>query len=567
MKRFPISVVFAWTVFAVAWFLPVIEGGKTLHDGMLPGWEAFRVALSGGDEGLWWERGLRTLTALSNGLVLASVFVFLRRPSARLHAWLAWSFLIATILDSTWAWSSEYVSALRVGYWLWVGSFAAMTFALFATRLRPRTVTAVFVAATIVAALFWFYRNNQARQYFVVRIVDEETGRGVPLVELKLQNDVKYWTDSAGVAAFDEPSLNGREVFLGIRSHGYEYPQEILFGRGAKIRIEPGKLRELRVRRTMIAERLYRLTGEGIYRDSVMAGLPIPVGEPLLNARVLGQDTVSAAVYRGKIFWIWGDTIGTAHWNFSVSAATSDLHDDPAVAVNYSYFTDAEGHTKQMLPLQGEGLVWIEGLIPMKDPQGEERLIATYTRQQGLQFPDECGLALFDDARELFKPWVPIPCTKAHVSSHPFLHDGYWYFYPSLRVLNDWNAIQDSSRWEKRDVQLPPNAKRPSCVVWNEYRRRWVALLEDTGDVYYAEAMQPEGPYTKAVKIIHHDRYNFYNVATHPFFNEEGGRVIYLEGTYTDSFSASTEKTPRYNYNQVMYRLRLDDQRLRGTQE
>lgn len=42
-------------------------------------------------------------------------------------------------------------------------------------------------------------------------------------------------------------------------------------------------------------------------------------------------------------------------------------------------------------------------------------------------------------------------------------------------------------------------------------------------------------------------------MASHSFFNQEGGRVIYLEGTYTDSFSGAKEKTPRYNYNQVMY--------------
>jgi hypothetical protein len=317
----------------------------------------------------------------------------------------------------------------------------------------------------------------------------------------------------------------------------------------------------------MIAERLYRLTGEGIYRDSVMAGLPVPVKEPLLNGQVLGQDTASAAIYRGRIFWIWGDTIGPAYGNFSVSAATSDLRDDPAAAVNYRYFTNTEGHSKEMLPLPREGLVWIEGLIPMKDPHGAERLVATYTRQDGLKFPDECGLALFNDVKEVFEPWAQYPCTKGHVSSHPFLHDGYWYLYPSLRVPNDWNAIQDRNRWETRDVQLPPNAKRPSCVAWNAYRQRWVLLLEDTGDVYYAEARRPEGPYGEAIRIIHHDAYNFYNVATHAFFNQDGGRVIYLEGTYTDAFSNAKETTPRYNYNQIMYRLRLDDPRLGAAQK
>jgi hypothetical protein len=428
-------------------------------------------------------------------------------------------------------------------------------------RLVLRIVTVLIVAGLPSSCV----RAGTSR-YFVVRVVDAETGRGVPLVELKLPNEVKYWTDSAGVAALDEPSFGTREVFLSIRSHGYEYPEETPLGRGTNVRIEPGTMRDVRVRRTMIAERLYRLTGEGIYRDSVMAGLPVPKNVSLLNAQVLGQDTASAGIYRGKIFWIWGDTIGAAHWNFSVSAATSDLRDDPAVAVNYHYFTDAAGRAKEMLPLPREGLVWIEGLIPMKDPDGEERLIATYTRQDGLKFPDECGLALFD-AQQAFKPWVQLPCTKSHLSSHPTLHDGYWYVYPSVRVPNNWNAIQDPQQWKKRDVQLPPNAKRASCLVWNEYRQRWILLLEDTGDVYYAEAAQPEGPYSEAVKIIHHDEYNFYNVVTHTFFNQEGGRVIYLEGTYTDSFSGATEKTPRYNYNQVMYRLRLDDSRLRKAQE
>ena len=425
------------------------------------------------------------------------------------------------------------------------------------------------LCVTVMSAgvLLWSCAANGTSEYFVIRVVDEDTGRGVPLVELKLPNEVKYWTDSAGVAALDEPSFGGREVFITVRSHGYEYVEETPLGWGTNVIIEPGRIRELRVRRTMAAERLYRLTGEGIYRDSVMADLPVPVKEPLLNAQVLGQDTVSAAVYRGKIFWIWGDTIGPAYWNFSVSAATSDLRDDPAVAVNYSYFTDNEGRSKPMLPLPGKGLVWIEGLVPMKDPSGEERLIATYTRQDGLKLPDECGLALFDDALEMFKPWVQMPCRRNHYSSHPFLHDDYWYFYPSLRVPNNWSAIQDSTQWEQRDVQWPQDGKRPSCVVWNEYRQRWILLLEDWGDVYYAEAAEPEGPYGRAVKIIDHDKYNFYNVATHTFFNQEGGRVIYLEGTYTVTSEGEREKTPRYNYNQVMYRLLLDDPRLREAQE
>jgi len=420
-----------------------------------------------------------------------------------------------------------------------------------------------------LVALAWLpsCRALPTSQYFVIRVIDDETGRGVPLVEIELPNQARYWTDSAGVAALDEPSFVGQEVFITLRSHGYEFLGETVLGRGVVVTVGPGEAETVSVRRTMIAERLYRLTGEGIYRDSAMAGLQAPLTRPLTNGYVLGQDTVSAAIYRAKIFWIWGDTIGPDYWNFSVSGATSELQDDPAAGVNYDYFRDSQGRAKEMLPLDGNGLVWIEGLVPMTDPQGEERLIATYTRQSGLEFPDECGLALFDDARQVFEPWVPMPCRRPHYSSHPFLHDGYWYFYPWLRVPNDWNAIQDVAEWEEREVALPSNARRVSCVVWNEYRQRWILLMEDFGDVYYAEARQPEGPYGSSVRIIHHDDYNFYNVTTHTFFNQDGGREIYLEGTYTDSFTNAPEKTPRYNYNQVMYRLSLDESRLLPAQE
>lgn len=415
--------------------------------------------------------------------------------------------------------------------------------------------------------LLWLCKDHEATKYFVIQVIDQDTGRGVPLVELKLPNEVTYWTDSAGVAALDEPSYENSEVFIAVRSDGYEFVEITPLGRGANIKIAAGGLKQLQVRRTMIAERLYRLTGEGIYRDSVMAGLPTPLDEPMLNAQVLGQDTVSTAIYKEKLFWIWGDTIGPAYLNFNVSAAVSDLQDDPAVAINYQYFSDSEGRSKEMLPLTGEGLVWIEGLIPMLDPHGEERLIATYTRQDGLQFPEECGLALFNDALQLFEPWVQMPCKGSHYASHPFLHDGYWYLYPWRRVPNDWYAIQDPSKWEERDVQFSEGAVRISAVAWNAYRKRWIVLMASSGSVYYAEASQPEGPYGEAVKIIHHDQYNFYNVAMHTYFNQDSGRIIYLEGTYTDHFSDAKTRTPRYNYNQMMYRLQLDEPRLRDAQK
>src|SRR3954451_21414431 len=37
--------------------------------------------------------------------------------------------------------------------------------------------------------------------YFAISVVDDQTGRGVPLVQLKTTNDVCYYTDSNGLVA------------------------------------------------------------------------------------------------------------------------------------------------------------------------------------------------------------------------------------------------------------------------------------------------------------------------------------------------------------------------------
>jgi hypothetical protein len=82
------------------------------------------------------------------------------------------------------------------------------------------------------------------------------------------------------------------------------------------------------------------------------------------------------------------------------------------------------------------------------------------------------------------------------------------------------------------------------------------------GEIYYLESERPEGPWHKAVKIVTHDKYSFYNPTQHVFFDQDGGRTIYFEGTYTHTFSGNPQQTPRYDYNQIMYRLDLADERL-----
>src|SRR5439155_20261049 len=231
--------------------------------------------------------------------------------------------------------------------------------------------------------LFFAVTAHPAGQdLFRITVVDDQTGRGVPLIELRTVNNISLWTDSNGIIAFDEPGLMGQEVYFHIKSHGYEYPKDGFGNRGVKLKPTRGGSAQIKIKRLNIAERLYRVTGQGIYRDSALVGFPVPTHQPWLNGQVMGQDTVIATPYPGKIYWFWGDTERVSYplGNFGASGATSDLPGhgvlDPNTGVELTYFLDATGFSKPMCPLPGQGLRWIEGLLTVPDAKGVQRPIA-----------------------------------------------------------------------------------------------------------------------------------------------------------------------------------------------
>ena len=50
---------------------------------------------------------------------------------------------------------------------------------------------------------------------------------------------------------------------------------------------------------------LARLTGFGIYYDSMLLGVPVAASHPLGNAGVMGQDSPVVARFGGKLHWFW----------------------------------------------------------------------------------------------------------------------------------------------------------------------------------------------------------------------------------------------------------------------
>ena len=486
-----------------------------------------------------------------------------------------------------------------------------------------------------------------AGRYFTIEVVDAQTGRGVPMVELRMTNSIRYWTDSAGRVAFHEPGLMGREVFFGVSSHGYTYPADGFGSRGKRLRTTPGGKARIKVTRTNPAERIYRITGGGIYRDSVLLGLRVPTKKPVLNGRVMGQDSTQAAVYRGKVYWFWGDTQRESYplGNFATAGATSELPPkglSPDVGVDLTYFVDAKGFARKMAPMTAKGMIWIDALMTLPDKTGRQRLLCHYSRMKSLGERTEHGMMVFNDTTATFEKVAEFPARARLAPAGQALGVTvkgvrYIYFtpagYPLVRVRADWDSVMTPKAYEAftplkpgsafgtqapevhrgadgktvwswqadtaavdpagqerlvkagkirrdeapltlRDVETG-KAVRPhrGSVRWNAHRRRWIMICCQSGgsssylgEIWYAEADAPEGPWGKARKIVTHDRYSFYNPVHHAFFDAKGGRIIYFEGTYTRTFSSAPQATPRYDYNQIMYRLDLDDPRLAGVQ-
>jgi hypothetical protein len=481
-----------------------------------------------------------------------------------------------------------------------------------------------------------------AENYFVLRVVDAETSRGIPLVKLTTVNGIALWTDSAGIAAFCEPGLMNRDVFFHVESHGYSYPADWLGQAGKTLKTTPGETVVLKMNRENIAQRLYRITGQGIYRDTLLTGGTAPIREPLLNASVLGQDSTLVAPYRGLLFWIWGDTSRASHpiaANFKATGGTSLPPEsgglDPEIGVNITYFREKD-FVRRMAPLPGQYMYWLYSLLTVPDATGQERLLAHYARVKAPMETVGRGLVQFNDEREVFEEIRAYSLDDiVQPDGHPFrvsARETEYFYFPSdsrfTRVRREYQAVQDHCEYEAftclrpgtrpeaeedvvaRDARgriqyawrrntapvgqreqealiragwmkpgekwfqlTDPDTGKPilyhgGSIYWNEWRRRWVIIFGELfgtsvlGEIWYAEGDTPLGPWGYAKKIITHTDYSFYNPVQHPHFAKAGGRVIFLEGTYTRTFSGTLIPTPRYEYNQIMYKLELDDPRL-----
>lgn len=430
-------------------------------------------------------------------------------------------------------------------------------------------------------------------------VTEKGTGWPVPLVELRTTNHVRFVTDNAGIIAFDLPELMGQETWFGVHGHGYEVKADAFGYHGVRLVPQRGQTLKVEVERTIIAKRLGRLTGTGLFGESQKLGL----ATDWQDAKIVGCDSVLNAVYRGKLFWAWGDTTLAKYplGIFDTSSATTGLQPlksfEPPLRLSFEYFVDDQNKPRGVAKMPGTGPTWLSGYVSLPDKDGGSKLVATYVKIKPPLEAYECGLCVWNDDKQAFEKFKVIWSKSADTPKQPAAPEGHpafwkdeenrqWVLFgnplPKLRCPATFEAWQDPAQWQHIEPQKnldsvkdgKPVVPHTGSIAWNAYRQRWVTVFMESfgkpsafGELWYAESRAPTGPWGPAIKVLSHDNYTFYNPRLHPEFTSADSPMLIFEGTFTEQFANRPQPTPRYDYNQILYRLDLDDSALSAVQK
>lgn len=426
-----------------------------------------------------------------------------------------------------------------------------------------------------------------------IEVVEQDSGWPVPRVELRTSHAVSFFSDNAGVIAFDLPEMMGREIRLEVSADGYEVPADGLGFRGVTVTPEPGRTLRLGVQRTSVAKCLGRLTGAGLFAESQKTGGDRDWAE----SGVTGCDSVQLASFEGGLFWLWGDTLlpdrplGLFHCSGATTQARPLAAFEPPLRLAFELFRDKDGRPRDIARMPGDGPTWLAALVNLPDRDGREHLGATYMKVRSLDDIHEWGLALWDGAN--FRPHRTIWQKSADSPEPPPLPKGHavrwtdeagrdWVLFghpfPALKCPATLEAWSDPARWETvpgpaplqaadgRGEVKPASGPHSGAIAWDNHRRKWIAVFQQdggagakSGNVWYAEADSPFGPWGPAVEVLSHRKHTFYNVRLHPELTGPDAPFVLFEGTYTALFADGAARTPRHEYNQALYRLDLDD--------
>lgn len=454
----------------------------------------------------------------------------------------------------------------------------------------------------------------QSSRAFHVAIVEDGTNHAVPLVQLRTTGEIRFVSDNAGLIAIDAPELMNRETWFFVEADGYEVPADGFGYRGVRLTPTPGGCATITVTRTIIAQRLGRLTGAGRFAESHQ------LGEHLNTNRsdIVGCDSTQFAVHNGRLHWIWGDTalfhypLGLFHASSATTAIRPIDNLTAPIDLSFDYFINDQGRPRNVAEMPGAGPTWLTGLTSLPDANGKHHLVACYAKIRKPMNVYEWGLCTwneesdnFDQTRVIWRdPAGPEGTDPQQAAIKPKLPEGHavrwtdehgdaWILFgnpfPTLKCRATYEAFLDVASWESLNApqtlavareqenergDAPTVTPHSGSIAFHPWRDRWVTIFMEKfgapsafGEIWYAEADSPFGPWGPAIKVLSHANYTFYNPVIHAEWFEADSSILTFEGTYSQTFANRPHPTPRYDYNQILYRIDLDDPRLSAAQE
>ncbi len=443
----------------------------------------------------------------------------------------------------------------------------------------------------VLGALLFFSSFALATEPCRIHIIDKETNWPVPLVELRTTHNVRFVSDNAGNIAFDLSELMGIETWFFVEGHGYQVPEDGFGYRGVKLTPVPGKTLTVTVNRQLSGKRLGRLTGGGLFAESQKLGLKTD----WKDQGILGCDSVQTAVHNGQLYWAWGDTTvpGYPLGIFDMLGATTSQQPlksfEPPLRLRYDYFKNQAEKPRAICDMPGDGPTWMSGFVSLPDYTSTKRLVGTYVKIKPPLEAYESGQCLWSEEHNTFEKHQVLWKKTPDSPQQPLCPDGHptlwkdeagkqWVLFgdpfPRLKCEATFEAWSNPDAWQQltpqrvvisqsENKQIVPHR---GSIAWNNYREKWVAIFTQLngsssvlGEIWYAEADAPTGPWANAVKVVTHHNYTFYNPRIHPEFTPADSPILLFEGTYTKEFANHAMATPWYDYNQILYRIDLDD--------
>jgi len=485
------------------------------------------------------------------------------------------------------------------------------------------------VHVALLCAIYGVYGFHQ-NQYFRIECLDSVTRRGIPLVLARTVNYVEQYSDSAGNIAFYEPGLMNRAVWFSILADGYNFTASMQpassrpraatppYDSGVILTTVPGSTATILLKRTQIAERVYRLTGGGLYRDSVLSGAlssipatasPRALEDPLSGS--LGQDSLQLVRYRGRILWFWGDTgcaqspreancLNTGMYSVAAHSCVPDdgecnAADPPAL----EYFGNTSGGFPRPQPIAPiaplEENTWVSAFFVLSSNQPNETLYGHYYKNPGDGAGQGTeGVARWDDSTSQLVKVAEWPTNLAsglegahtvHRLSPADELAGYAYFVNGavrVRVKTSPGHAMDPHSYE----QLHPVPSNYSCatVNWNAYAQKYLCIGEVPDKRFggplpltLAWGDSLAGPFVNGSVISTHEKSgsSCYNPLQMPHMDLENGRVIFVTCTFTAMWTNTNHNpdlwssclfglnsrqgcapvVPRYEYNNIVSRI------------